>query len=253
MGGARKPRIDGALREPPQNSVRCSPGFDSATTGTWCLHLAASSGRYTTIDGSHRRVPLGCYKIGRIASGEEPKLVTNDVTHDPRVYDRQWAEDLGLVSFAGYRLLAPELSHARDGAEAASRAKSTFLANMSHEIRTPLNAVIGMTELVLKSPLSLRQREFLQVARDSGEALLAVVSDILDFSKTVARASCPCGMPRAGSPCHGPAGKSRRTPGSRPTCLTASWQGTLASIGRPHSPAIVSRAASRQATKLGNT
>jgi PAS domain S-box-containing protein len=76
-----------------------------------------------------------------------------------------------------------QLSHAKDAAEAASLAKSTFLANMSHEIRTPLNAVIGMTELVLKSPLSAQQREFLHTVKDSGEALLSVINDILDFSK----------------------------------------------------------------------
>jgi signal transduction histidine kinase/DNA-binding response OmpR family regulator len=75
------------------------------------------------------------------------------------------------------------LVQAKDAAEAGSRAKSTFLANMSHEIRTPLNAVIGMTELVLKSQLSSQQRELLQTVRDSGEALLSVINDILDFSK----------------------------------------------------------------------
>jgi len=72
-----------------------------------CLHLMVSSGRYTHIDGeTHRRVPFGCYKIGRIAADEDTKFLTNDVTHDPRVHDHDWAGDLGLVSFVGYRLVS---------------------------------------------------------------------------------------------------------------------------------------------------
>ena len=69
-----------------------------------CLHLAASSGRYTRIDGSHARVPFGCYKIGRLASGQEDRFLTNEVTTDPRVHNHQWAAERGLVSFAGYKL-----------------------------------------------------------------------------------------------------------------------------------------------------
>jgi len=81
------------------------------------------------------------------------------------------------------KLAAEALRAAKEAAEAASRAKSTFLANMSHEIRTPLTAVIGMTDLVLKTPLSAQQREYLSTVKDSGEALLSVINDILDFSK----------------------------------------------------------------------
>ncbi len=69
-----------------------------------CLHLAASSGRYTSIQGSHKRVPFGYYKIGRIASGLEKKFLTNNVTSDPRVHNHEWAERLGLKAFVGYQL-----------------------------------------------------------------------------------------------------------------------------------------------------
>ena len=73
-----------------------------------CLRLRASSGRYTHTDGKiHRRVPFGCYKIGRVASGEDHKFLTNDVQNDPRVHNNDWARELGLVSFAGYQLRPP--------------------------------------------------------------------------------------------------------------------------------------------------
>ncbi|GGK49950.1 hypothetical protein Ppa06_09690 [Planomonospora parontospora subsp. parontospora] len=75
------------------------------------------------------------------------------------------------------------ISRARDEALAAAAAKASFLATMSHEIRTPMNAVIGMTDLLLETDLDTDQRELADTVRNSGEALLSVINDILDYSK----------------------------------------------------------------------
>lgn len=92
------------------------------------------------------------------------------------------AEHLEALKASRKQTLAAS-EHARGRAETASQAKSEFLATMSHELRTPLNGVLGMIDLVEEEPLTPRQRDYLQTARQSTEDLLTVISDILDYAQ----------------------------------------------------------------------
>jgi signal transduction histidine kinase len=137
--------------------------------------MAACSGM-TTGDFSARVKVGGHDEVGELGSA---------FNHMAAELTRLWAEEQA----------------AKDAAENAARAKSEFLANMSHDIRTPMNGGIGMTGLLLDTPLTSEQREFAETVRSSAEAVMTIIDDILDFSKIEAGKlmleSLPFDLPRA--------------------------------------------------------
>ncbi len=138
------------------------------------LRKLRETGRYGPIEKEYvhsdgRRIPI---------------LVDGFRVHDPDGRVRLWSI---IQDFSERKKLEQSLVEARIAADAANQSKSEFLATMSHEIRTPMSGIIGLSKLLLETPLSPEQREFATLIASSGDSLLRLLNDILDLSKIEAR------------------------------------------------------------------
>ncbi|MEY4250762.1 MAG: hypothetical protein RJA87_2395 [Pseudomonadota bacterium] len=151
------------------------------------LQFKSIDGRFTLV-GSIVEVPQGylfcmAHSAMMAQSWGELDLSASDFSSADQSMAIGTSMGLQTVLMSEMKDLAENLARARDEALAANRAKSTFLSVMSHEIRTPLNGVLGMVHVLLKDAPTEQQRSRLEIVRESGDALLSILNDLLDISR----------------------------------------------------------------------
>ena len=176
-----------------QGRVRSVNRAFMQTFGWWPSELADETSEFVPADkkAESREYTLLGFKEGQVQDVETQRYTRDGKLLDVQISATFIKEENGRVTkiivtirnITERKRMEEELRQARDASESANRAKSAFLASMSHEIRTPMNAVIGLTSLLLDTPLTAEQRDYIEIVRNSGDALLTIINDILDFSK----------------------------------------------------------------------
>ena len=141
--------------------AQVTDGLPECKTHDLCLHLLSSSGRYTHLDGEHGRIPFDSHKVGQIASGADSRVVVNDLSRDPGFQDQEWIRKLGLVSFAGYRLLS-ELG--KPIGVMAIFSKQTISPDTGDLLEGLANSTSHVVQASLKGEALLQERDKLQEA-----------------------------------------------------------------------------------------